>query len=53
MEQTMCKRCGRKLKTVKSMEDGFGPVCRIKRQSETMQQTRLPFEDDPNEGEQN
>lgn len=23
----ICKRCGRKLKTVKSIKQGFGPVC--------------------------
>lgn len=26
----MCKRCGRKLKTQKSIEDGYGPVCKRK-----------------------
>ena len=51
MEHTTCKRCNRKLKTAKSMVDGLGPVCRIKFQSETMQQLRLPFEDDPKEEE--
>lgn len=25
-----CGRCGRKLKTAKSIEDGFGPVCKKK-----------------------
>jgi hypothetical protein len=25
-----CGRCGRKLKTPKSMADGFGPVCKRK-----------------------
>ena len=25
-----CKRCGRKLKTPKSIEVGFGPVCKKK-----------------------
>lgn len=25
-----CKRCGRKLKTQKSIEDGYGPVCKRK-----------------------
>lgn len=28
MEQ--CKRCGRQLKTSKSIEEGFGPVCKRK-----------------------
>lgn len=25
-----CKRCGKKLKTRKSIEVGFGPICKIK-----------------------
>lgn len=25
-----CGRCGRKLKTAKSIKDGFGPVCKRK-----------------------
>ena len=25
-----CGRCGRKLKTQKSIDDGYGPVCRVK-----------------------
>ena len=29
-----CTRCGRKLKTVKSIEIGFGPVCYKKYQAE-------------------
>lgn len=27
----ICGRCGRKLKTAKSIEDGFGPVCKQKK----------------------
>lgn len=26
----VCKRCGRKLKTQKSIDDGYGPVCKVK-----------------------
>ncbi len=26
----VCKRCNRKLKTQKSIEVGFGPVCKLK-----------------------
>ena len=29
-----CGRCGRKLKTAKSIEDGFGPVCKKKHEAE-------------------
>lgn len=29
-----CGRCGRKLKTQKSIEVGFGPVCKKKRDKE-------------------
>lgn len=35
MDKTeICKRCGRKLKTTKSIEQGFGPVCFKKHQRE-------------------
>lgn len=28
-----CGRCGRKLKTKKSIEDGYGPVCKKKKEA--------------------
>lgn len=30
----VCKRCGRKLKTDEAREQGFGPVCLLKMQTE-------------------
>lgn len=30
IENETCSRCGRKLKTQKSILDGFGPVCKRK-----------------------
>lgn len=46
IEFEQCKRCGRKLKTVKSMAEGFGPVCKKKFAEETAsKQIELPFDD--------
>lgn len=55
IEFEQCKRCGRKLKTVKSMADGFGPVCKKKFEAgkaskqltleEEIERTKLPFDD--------
>ena len=30
MSEASCKRCGRPLKTVKSIERGYGPTCKRK-----------------------
>lgn len=46
IEHTSCGRCGRKLKTVKSMHEGFGPVCKKKFEEEkASKQMELPFDD--------
>lgn len=40
-EIEICKRCGRKLKTVKSIELKFGPVCWKKHQRELAEEEFL------------
>ncbi|WP_188006843.1 DUF6011 domain-containing protein [Sporosarcina sp. ANT_H38] len=30
----VCNRCGRELKTQKSIDDGYGPVCKKKQSTE-------------------
>lgn len=44
-EFSSCGRCGRKLKTAKSMQDGFGPVCKRKHEAEQAA-NQLTFEEE-------
>lgn len=36
-----CGRCGRELKTAKSIEDGYGPVCKRKKAAEDEEFERI------------
>ncbi|WP_342512822.1 DUF6011 domain-containing protein [Sporosarcina sp. FSL K6-1522] len=36
-----CGRCGRKLKTQKSIDDGYGPVCKVKQAIEDAEFERI------------
>lgn len=41
----ICKRCGRKLKTAKSIEQGFGPVCYKKHLREQDQDKQMDMDE--------
>ena len=36
-----CGRCGRELKTQKSIDDGYGPVCKVKQAAEDAEFERI------------
>lgn len=40
-----CGRCGRKLKSIRSIKKGFGPVCYKKHQQEKFERNQMTIEE--------
>ncbi len=49
MDIKQCERCGRALKSAKSKEDGYGPVCLRKHLAEQADKERSNEDEQPSE----